>query len=119
MGRPPMRGIVMAATARRKLAEQRQRGLAAGGQLIHGALARVLVRAPAHESGTMTKTAAGEVVVFDLHYQLRRQRLPLRAPFGAPAAGPTRGGAREAWRLDQFLEAPGKAGAHLAAAPRL
>src|SRR6478609_12128774 len=58
----------------------------AAGDLVHGALFRRLVGAPAEEAGAVAEAAAGEVVVFDFDDQFRSERFPFAGAFGAPAA---------------------------------
>jgi hypothetical protein len=52
----------------------------------------------------MAKAIAADVIVLNLDDELRFQRLPLRRAFRAPAARSARRIAREAWRLDEFLQ---------------
>src|SRR5262245_18970999 len=53
--------------------------------LLERALARRLVRPPAHESRSMAEATACHVVVFHLDHQLVLERLPFRRTLGAPA----------------------------------
>ncbi len=54
--------------------------------LFHGALARILVRAPPKESCAVSKTAAGEMIVRDFDDNLGRDRFPFAAALCAPTA---------------------------------
>src|SRR5687768_15637500 len=72
--------------------------------LLHAALLRGLVGAPADEVRAVAETAGGEVVVFDLDDQLGGQRLPLGAALRRPPARPARRAAGEARGFDQVLQ---------------
>ncbi len=56
-------------------------------KLIEGALARVLVLAPAPQLGAVADAPGGDVVEVDLDHQLGAQRDPLEVAPRAPAAG--------------------------------
>ena len=56
-------------------------------QLLEGALARRLVRPPAHDLRPVAEAIAGDVIVAYLHHQFRLQRRPFGRTLGAPAAG--------------------------------
>src|SRR5688572_10573836 len=72
--------------------------------LLHRALARRLVRAPAKEGRAVTEAAAAEVVVADFDDELGVERLPFGAALRAPAARAAGRVAGEAGRLDELLE---------------
>src|SRR5215211_31746 len=55
-------------------------------QLLEGALARLLVLAPAQQLGPVADAARAHVVEADLDHQLRPQRDPLELPVRRPAA---------------------------------
>ena len=57
--------------------------------LVHRALARVFVGAPAKKFCAVSKPAAGEMVVRDFHDNFGRDWFPLASPLGAPAAWPS------------------------------
>src|SRR3546814_11662834 len=73
-------------------------------ELLHPALSRRLVRAPAQQAGSVPESIARDLVVGHFDDELRLQRLPLAASLGAPAAGAAGRTAREAGRRDQRLE---------------
>ena len=83
-----------------------QSALSGGPDLIHGALPRRLVRAPAQQRAAVPEPAAAYLVVADLDDQLRRERLPFAGTLGAPAAGAARRAPGEARRFAQRLQAP-------------
>src|SRR5271154_2861106 len=62
-------------------------GLILDGQLIEGALARILVLAPAPQLGAVADAPGGDVVEVDFHDQLGAQGDPLEVLAGAPATG--------------------------------
>jgi hypothetical protein len=72
--------------------------------LIHPALFRRLVRAPAQEARRVAEAVAGHLVVLHLGDQIPAQRLPLRRAFCRPAARPAGRVAGEARRFDQRLQ---------------
>src|SRR5438094_5806148 len=72
--------------------------------LVHGALARRLVRTPAQELGAVAEPAAREMIVADLHHQLRRERLPLARALRAPPTRTPWRAAGEARGLDEPRE---------------
>src|SRR3546814_3858607 len=72
-------------------------------ELLHPALSRRLVRAPAQQAGSVPESIARDLVVGHFDDELRLQRLPLAASLGAPAAGAAGRTAREAGRRDQRL----------------
>lgn len=57
--------------------------------LVHRALARVFVGAPAKKFCAVSKPAASEMVVRDFHGNFGRDWFPLASPLGAPAAWPS------------------------------
>src|SRR5437660_993405 len=69
--------------------QQRQRR-PRGAELIHVALARWLVRAPAQEFRAVAESTAAKMIVLHLDDELGIDRFPLAGPFGAPAAGTAR-----------------------------
>ncbi len=73
-------------------------------QLIHPALSRGLIRAPAQEPGAMTESASCDGVKGDFDNQFRTERLPGCRAFGTPATWSTGGVSSEAGRLNQCLE---------------
>src|SRR5438045_3348901 len=54
--------------------------------LVHRALPRFLLRAPAKELRAVAEAALREIVVFDFADELRLHRLPLAGALGRPAA---------------------------------
>src|SRR5262245_14233230 len=52
--------------------------------LVHRALARSFVRSPAKKSCTVSKPAAGEMIVSNFHDNFWRDRFPFAAPLRAP-----------------------------------
>src|SRR4051794_19143970 len=72
--------------------------------LLEGALARRLVRAPPQEPGAVAEPAAAHMVIANLDDQFRAQRLPLAGTLGAPPAGATRRVAGKTRRFDQRFE---------------
>src|SRR4051812_4287629 len=69
-------------------------------QLVEGAVARVLVLAPAQQKGAVAEAVLRRMVVAHLGDQDRLQRLPLLGAFVAPARWRARRLAGEARRLD-------------------
>src|SRR6185437_9592419 len=75
-------------------------------QLLVGALPRRLVRPPAKEPRAMPEPSPRDLVVADLHDQLRPQGTPLTRALGAPAARATGCPAREPRPAPQLPQAP-------------
>src|SRR5688572_3675148 len=84
--------------------EQDERRRLVACQLVHRALARWLVRAPAHEPGAVSKPPAGEMVVLHLDYQPGREWLPLGRALCAPPAWTTGRLTSEAGLPDQLFD---------------
>src|SRR5687767_11524311 len=91
----------------RSTKQDERRGLVAF-HLVRRALARRLVRAPAHEFGAVAKPSAGLMVVLHLDHQLWRQWLPLGRSFGAPAAWTAGGLAGKSRLSDQLFDLRGQ-----------
>ena len=78
--------------------------------LVHRALLGRLVRPPAYQPRAVAKAVAAEMVVADLHHELRLQRLPLRRTLGRPAARPAGRVAGKTRRRDQLFQFLGQRG---------
>jgi hypothetical protein len=55
--------------------------------LLHGAVVRIFVWAPAKEFGSVPESSAGEVIELHFHHQLGNDRLPFSRTIRAPSAG--------------------------------
>jgi len=78
-------------------------------QLVKPALPWGFIVPPPHKLRPVAETAAGEVIVLDLHDQLRLERNPVARSVRCPSAGAPRRAAGKAGRLPQGLEFSGQA----------
>src|SRR5438874_9554441 len=72
--------------------------------LVHRALARSFVRAPAQESCAVSKPAAGKVIIADFHDNFWRDWLPFGGALRAPTARSSRRVAGETGWFSQSLK---------------
>ena len=83
--------------------------LSVGAQLVHRALARVLVLAPAHELRPVADAVAGDVVEADLAHELGAQPFPHRAPPPTSSGSARRSRARPSGTARAAAAAPSSA----------
>src|SRR5438067_522807 len=72
--------------------------------LIELTLRGLLVRTPSQKLCSMTKAAAGEVIVLNFDDEFRGERLPFCGSLSRPTARTAGSVASEARRLDQFFQ---------------